>query len=147
MSTGKDVEKLEPSYIAGQNVIRYSSFGKLFGSSSKDQSYHVYMCAKLLQLCPSLCNSMDCSLLGSSLHGILRARILERVAKPSSGDLPNPGIEHTSLMSIHWQVNFLPIVSPGKAKSYHKIQQFHSKYLSKRNQKICPHQCSQTYWQ
>ena len=32
------------------------------------------------QLCPTLCDPMDCSLLGSSLHGIFQARILERVA-------------------------------------------------------------------
>ena len=32
---------------------------------------------KLLQSCPTLCNPMDCSLLGSSVHGILQARILE----------------------------------------------------------------------
>ena len=30
---------------------------------------------------------------GSSVHGILQARILEWVAIPSPGDLPNPGIE------------------------------------------------------
>ena len=32
------------------------------------------------QLCPTLCNSMDCSLPSSSVHGILQARILECVA-------------------------------------------------------------------
>ena len=32
------------------------------------------------QLCPTLCNPMDCSQLGSSVHGILQARILEWVA-------------------------------------------------------------------
>ena len=32
------------------------------------------------QSCPGLCNSMDCSLLGSSIHGISQARILEWVA-------------------------------------------------------------------
>ena len=32
------------------------------------------------QSCPVLCNSMDCSLLGSSVHGISQARILEWVA-------------------------------------------------------------------
>ena len=32
------------------------------------------------QLCPTLCNSMDCSLPSSSVHGILQARILEWVA-------------------------------------------------------------------
>ena len=31
-----------------------------------------------------LCDPMDCSLPGSSVHGILQARILEGVVKPSS---------------------------------------------------------------
>ena len=38
------------------------------------------MHAKSLLLCPTLCNTMDCSLLGSSVHGILQVRILEYVA-------------------------------------------------------------------
>ena len=42
---------------------------------------------------------MDCSLPGSSVHGILQARILEWVAFPSQGDLSDPRIEPTSLMS------------------------------------------------
>ena len=46
---------------------------------------------------PTLCNPMDCSLPGSSVHGILQARILEWVPIPfSRGDLPDPGIEHGS---------------------------------------------------
>src|SRR5574337_493665 len=32
------------------------------------------------QLCPTLCNPMDCSPTGSSVHGISQARILEWVA-------------------------------------------------------------------
>ena len=36
--------------------------------------------AKLLQLCLTLCDPMDCSSLGSSVHGILQARTLELVA-------------------------------------------------------------------
>ena len=35
--------------------------------------------AKLLQLCPTLCNSVDCSPPGSSVHGLLQARIMEWV--------------------------------------------------------------------
>ena len=42
------------------------------------------MCAELLQLCPALWNPIDCSLPGSSVHGVLQARILEWVAMPSS---------------------------------------------------------------
>ena len=36
--------------------------------------------AKLRQSCPTLCDPMDYSLPGSSLHGILQARVLELVA-------------------------------------------------------------------
>ena len=36
------------------------------------------------QSCPTRCDSMDCSSAGSSLHGILQARILEWVAYPFS---------------------------------------------------------------
>ena len=36
------------------------------------------------QSCPTLCDLRDCSPPGSSVHGILQARILERVAMPSS---------------------------------------------------------------
>ena len=39
--------------------------------------------------CPTLCDPMDCSPPGSSVQGILQARILDRVAMPSSrGSFP-----------------------------------------------------------
>ena len=44
-------------------------------------------------------DSVDCSLPGSVVHGFPQARILEWVAIPSPGDLPNPGIEPASLRS------------------------------------------------
>ena len=40
-------------------------------------SYAVCMRTKLLQSYPTICIPMDCSLPGSSIHGILQARILE----------------------------------------------------------------------
>ena len=40
--------------------------------------------SKLLQLCPTLSDPMDCSLPDSSVHGILQARILEWVANSSA---------------------------------------------------------------
>ena len=55
--------------------------------------------AKLIQSYPTLCNPVDCSPPGYSVHVILHARILEWVAMASSGDLPNPGMEPASLMS------------------------------------------------
>ena len=42
------------------------------------------MCAELLQFCPTLCDLMDYSPPGSSVHGIFQARILEWVAISSS---------------------------------------------------------------
>ena len=42
------------------------------------------MCVKSLQTCLNLCDPMDCNLPGSSVHGILQARILEWVAISSS---------------------------------------------------------------
>ena len=42
------------------------------------------MRAKSLQSCPTLCNPMDYSPPGSSVHGIFQARILEWVAMPFS---------------------------------------------------------------
>ena len=42
------------------------------------------MCAKSPQSGLTICDAMDCSSLGSSVHGIFQARILEWVAMPSS---------------------------------------------------------------
>ena len=44
----------------------------------------------------TLCDPMDCSPSDSSVHGILQARIMNRLPFPSPGDLPDPGIEHGS---------------------------------------------------
>ena len=51
----------------------------------------ICMHAKSLQSCPAVCEPMECSLLGFSVHGILQARILEWVACPPPGNLPDPG--------------------------------------------------------
>ena len=46
-----------------------------------------------VQSCPALCDSMDCSPPGSSVHGFLQAGILEWVAISFSRALPGPGIK------------------------------------------------------
>ena len=48
------------------------------------------------QSCLTLCDPMNCSPPGFSVHGILQALILEWVACPSPEDLSDPGIEHRS---------------------------------------------------
>ena len=52
------------------------------GWDMKDRRYNrsVYMCVLVAQSCPTLCNPMDCSPPGPSVHGILQARTLEWVA-------------------------------------------------------------------
>ena len=50
------------------------------------------MRVKLLQSCLTLCNSTDWSLPGSSVHGVLQAKM----PCPPPGDLPNPEIEPRS---------------------------------------------------
>ena len=48
------------------------------------------------QLCLTLCNPMDGSLPGSSVHGILKAKYWVGLPFPSPGDLPHPGIKPQS---------------------------------------------------
>ena len=57
--------------------------------------------APLLQMCPTLCDPMDCSLLGSSVHEIFQARMLEWVATSFSRGSSQPrgsnlGVLHCS---------------------------------------------------
>ena len=71
-------------------------------------SFESYFCLKVLvaQSCPTLCDPMGFSPPGSSVHGVLQARILEWLPFPSPGDLPNPGIEPSSLLSPAWAGEF-----------------------------------------
>ena len=53
----------------------------LAGDSLRSELVSVCMCARS---CQTLCDPVDYSPPGSSVHGIFQARILERVAMPSS---------------------------------------------------------------
>ena len=97
-----------PPLVHAQNptlvlCLHYCSFpltlSKIFLSPRSFLLAHkdAMCCAKLLQSCLTL-QSMDHSPPGSSVHGILQARILEWVALLSSRGSSNPGIEPTSLM-------------------------------------------------
>ena len=58
------------------------------------------VCAKSLQSCLTLCDPMDCSPPGSSVPGILQARILEWVATPFSRGSSQPrNLTHVSCIS------------------------------------------------
>ena len=58
---------------------------------------------------------MDHSPPGSSVHGILQARILEWVAIPfSKGIFPTQGLNPHLLCLLHWQASSLPLAPRGK---------------------------------
>ena len=70
------------------------------------------------QLCPTLCDRVDCSLLGSSVHGVSLGKntgVNPCVhACPPPGDLPDPGSNPRILCLLQWQVGSLPLAPPGK---------------------------------
>ena len=66
------------------------------------------------QSCPTLRFLMDCGPPGSSVRGILQARILEGLPCPPPGDLPNPGI---CAKSPTLQADSLPSEPPEKPKN------------------------------
>ena len=68
------------------------------------------MYTKLLQSCSTLCDPMECSPPGSSVCGILQARILEC---PPPGGLPDSGIEPMSSVAPALQADSLPLSHQG----------------------------------
>ena len=68
---------------------------------------HCIVCARaecvcVLKSCPTLCDPMDCSPPGSSVHE-------DSLPFPSPGDLADPGIELMSLRLLHWQADSFPL--------------------------------------
>ena len=77
----------------------------------------IIMRAKSLQSCPTLCDPIEkiCSLPGSSVHGILPARILEWVAIPFSRGSSQPRDRtRISYVSCIGRQVLLPLAPPGK---------------------------------
>ena len=71
---------------------------------------HIICVLLVAQSRRTLCDPLDCSQPGSSVHRILQARILEWVAFPFSKDLPDPVIEPGSPAL---QADSLPSEPPG----------------------------------
>ena len=66
------------------------------------------MHAELFKPCPTLCGPMDCSPLGSSVHGMSQIRILDNFLL--QGIFPDQGLNPHLL---HWQADSLPLSYPG----------------------------------
>ena len=108
------------------------------------EMYNVVLCL-VTQSCLTFCNPMDCNPPGSSVHGILQARILEWVAMPSSRGSSqareyNPAFPHCRQILYHlshqghprileWVVctfsrGTLPAELPEKPKIYNRLDKF-----------------------
>ena len=80
---------LLPGKLLKRDFYAFSVFFRIFSKYTKISKYiwfpnHSPLVSRrncavclVIQLCLTLCNTMDCSLTGSSVHGILQARILE----------------------------------------------------------------------
>ena len=71
----------------------------------------VAVCVLVTWLCLALCDPMDCSPPGCSVHGILQIKNWSGLPFPSRGDHPNPGIEPRPPAL---QADSLPSEPPGK---------------------------------
>ena len=81
-----------------------------FRYTAKGSSIYICVRAKSLQLCLTLCNTMDRGPPGSPGHGVFQARTVKWVAIPSSRGIfptqgPNPHLPHL----LHWQAGSLSL--------------------------------------
>ena len=95
--------------------------GKLNSLSSSHGEFYSYKhcpslgstCAKLLQLCPTLCDPVDCSPQAPLRMGFSREEYCSGLPFPPPEDLPSLGIESESLLSPALAGGSLPPVLPG----------------------------------
>ena len=81
---------------------------------------HVCFYAKSLQSCPTVCDPMDCSPPGSSVHGDSPRRVLEWVATPSSGGVfLTQGFNPRLLCLLHWAGKFFTTSATWEAQYIH----------------------------
>jgi len=121
-------------WLEKSNLLRLNSFKQMQLSFSSWEAVKIQcMHGKFLQSCLTLCNPMNHSVPGSSVHGMLQARILECIVMPSSRGSSQPR-DWTQVPDVylHWQMGSLALIPPGKPI---KIQ-------SGANSGLCQENCS-----
>ena len=102
ISTNKNISKFQKGWSRIRDMANAACLTQLAG----------LVCVWLVtQSCPTLCDPMDCSPPGSSVHGNLQARLWSGLPCPPPGDLSNPEIEPRSPTL---RVDSLPAELPGK---------------------------------
>ena len=76
------------------------------------------VCVLSHSVVPAVCDLIDWSPPGSSVHGIFQARILECVAISPSEDLPTQGLNPCLLHLLQWQADSLPPCHLGSLKDH-----------------------------
>ena len=84
------------------------------------------MHAELLESCPTLCDPMGCSPPGSPSMGFSRQEYWSKLPCPPPGDLPDPGMKPTSLISPALAMGSLPRVPPGLTSPVQKHDNRHN---------------------
>ena len=127
---------LAGSELSNQNHVTYTRYLFIVSNPWKDSKVNLLRgkkshgfwlpkyipavsCVLSRSVMSDLFDPMDCSLPGSSGHGILQARVLEWVAVPSSRGSSQPrDWTCVSLCCLHWQAGSLPLAPPGKPRAY-----------------------------
>ena len=76
------------------------------------------LCCLVPSVCPTLCDAVDCSPPGSSVHGILQPRILEWDAIPSSRGSSRPRSQTCISCGSCTEVDSLPLSHQGRPRCH-----------------------------
>ena len=99
----------------------FATFGGLLASSlkkgprKKNGRGGFYCCCLVAKSCLTLCDPIDCSLPGSSVHGISQARILDGHIF-LQGIIPTQGSNPCCLCLLHWQAGSLALSHQGSGE-------------------------------
>ena len=113
-----------PNVITGLMIIsqKILTFFVIFSEEKNIFKAYLVLCAKLLQLCSTLCDPVDCSLPGSSVHGFSRQEHWNGLPCSPPGDLPNSGIEPRSSLL---QADSSPSEPPGKPVQLNRVTELY----------------------
>ena len=127
MSNSAQSHKRQPTRLPGPRDSPGKNTG--VGCHFLLQCMKVKSESEVAQSCPTLSNPMDCSLPGSSAHGIFQARVLEWGAIALSGSYPKSFIFLTSTL------NFLRKAKSSQVLEYFQCQSEEIEFNSLRNGK------------
>ena len=111
-------ESLFPNLFLKESTINsfilFAFFQDFFFTIILGETYpvpisYVHVCVNALQSCPTVCNPIDCSLPGSSVHGISRQKYWSELPCPPPGVFLTQGSNPCFLSLLHWQVGFFTI--------------------------------------